>query len=178
VSPAQGYYLPLNNEFGAQANLRFGGTYNADTNVVASLNNYGAESGLTVGSSLTAPTAASAGVYLLVTTAGTGTSPAPAVSLDVGDWILSQGQGTTWTHVNLVGAGISVIDAEDVTFDGSALSPAMTGVADAGAALTTLWGRVQIATTSTLGVVLETTEIEVNNSTGAMTVGTVDEGTY
>jgi len=178
VSPAQGYYLPLNNEFGAQANLRFGGTYNANTNLVASLNNYGAESGLTVGSSLTAPTAASAGVYLLVTTAGTGTSPAPAVSLDVGDWILSQGQGTTWTHVNLVGAGISVIDAEDVTFDGSALSPAMTGVADAGAALTTLWGRVQIATTSTLGVVLETTEIEVNNSTGAMTVGTVDEGTY
>jgi hypothetical protein len=178
VSPAQGYYLPLNNEFGAQANLRFGGTYNASTNVVASLNNYGAESGLTVGSALTAPTAASAGVYLLVTTAGTGTSPAPAVSLDVGDWILSQGQGTTWTHVNLVGAGISVIDAEDVTFDGSALSPAMTGVADAGAALTTLWGRVQIATTSTLGVVLETTEIEVNNSTGAMTVGTVDEGTY
>jgi hypothetical protein len=178
VSPAQGYYLPLNNEFGAQANLRFGGTYNASTNLVASLNNYGAESGLTVGSALTAPTAASAGVYLLVTTAGTGTSPAPAVSLDVGDWILSQGQGTTWTHVNLVGAGISVIDAEDVTFDGSALSPAMTGVADAGAALTTLWGRVQIATTSTLGVVLETTEIEVNNSTGAMTVGTVDEGTY
>lgn len=178
VSPAQGYYLPLNNEFGAQANLRFGGTYNADTNVVASLNTYGAESGLTVGSSLAAPTAASAGVYLLVTTAGTGTSPAPAVALDVGDWILSPGQGTTWTHVNLVGAGISVIDAEDVTFDGSALSPAMTGVADASAALTTLWGRSQIATLSTLGIVLESTEITVDNSTGAMAVGVVDEGTY
>jgi hypothetical protein len=178
VAPAQGYYLPLNNEFGAQANLRFGGTYNADTNVVASLNTYGASAGLTVGSALIAPTAASAGIYLLVTTAGTGTSPAPAVALDVGDWILSQGQGTTWTHVNLVGAGISVIDAEDVTFDGSALSPAMTGVADAGAALTTLWGRVQIATTSTLGIVLESTEITVDNSTGAMAVGVVDEGTY
>jgi hypothetical protein len=178
VAPAQGYYLPLNNEFGAQANLRFGGTYNANTNVVASLNNYGAESGLTVGSALTAPTAASAGVYLLVTTAGTGTSPAPATALDVGDWILSQGQGTTWTYVNLVGAGISVIDAEDVTFDGSALSPAMSGVADAGAALTTLWGRSQIATLSTLGIVLESTEITVDNSTGAMAVGVVDEGTY
>lgn len=178
VSPAQGYYLPLNNEFGAQANLRFGGTYNADTNVVASLNSYGAEAGLTVGSALVAPTASSAGIYLLVTTAGTGTSPAPAVALDVGDWVLSQGQGTTWTHVNLVGAGISVIDAEDVTFDGSALSPAMTGVADAGAALTTLWGRTQIATLSTLGIVLESTEITVDNSTGAMAVGVVDEGTY
>ena len=178
VDPPQGYYLPLNNEFGAQANLRFGGTYNASTNTVATLNTYGAGAGLTVGSSLTAPIAASAGIYLLVTTAGTGTSPAPAVALDVGDWILSQGQGTTWTHVNLVGAGISVIDAADVTFDGSALSPAMTGVADAEAAFTTLWGRSQIATLSTLGIVLESTEITVNNGTGAMAVGVVDEGTY
>lgn len=178
VSPAQGYYLPLNNEFGAQANLRFGGTYNANTNTIASLNTYGASAGLTVGSALIAPTAASSGLYLLVTTTGTGVAPAPVVSLDVGDWILSPGSGTTWTHVNIVGAGISVIDAGDVTFNGAALSPAMTGVADADAALTTLWGRVQIATTSTLGVVLESTEITVNNSTGLMEVGVVDEGTY
>ena len=178
VSPAQGYYLPLNNEFGAQANLRFGGTYNASTNTISSLNVYGASAGLTVGSALVAPTAASSGLYLLVTTAGTGTAPAPAVALDVGDWILSPGSGTTWTHVNIVGAGISVIDAGDVTFSGSALTPAMTGVADAEAALTVLWGRSQIATLATLGIVLESTEITVDNSTGAMGVGTVDEGTY
>ena len=178
VSPAQGYYLPLNNEFGAQANLRFGGTYNASTNTISSLNVYGASAGLTVGSALVAPTAASSGLYLLVTTAGTGTAPAPAVALDVGDWILSPGSGTTWTHVNIVGAGISVIDAGDVTFSGAALTPAMTGVADAEAALTVLWGRSQIATLATLGIVLESTEITVDNSTGAMGVGTVDEGTY
>jgi hypothetical protein len=178
VSPPQGYYLPLNNEFGAQANLRFGGTYNANTNTISSLNTYGASAGLTVGSALIPPTAASSGLYLLVTTTGTGVSPAPAVALDVGDWILSPGSGTTWTHVNIVGAGISVIDAGDVTFNGAALTPAMTGVADAEAALTTLWGRVQIATTSTVGVVLESTEITVNNSTGLMEVGVVDEGTY
>jgi hypothetical protein len=77
-----------------------------------------------------------------------------------------------------VGAGISVIDAGDVTFSGTALSPAMTGVADAEAALTTLWGRVQIATLATVGVVLESTEITVDNSTGAMAIGVVDEGTY
>jgi hypothetical protein len=177
VSPAQGYYLPLNNEFGAQANLRFGGTYNASTNTIASLNNYGAAAGLTVGSALVAPTRASSGLYLLVTTSGTGTAPAPAVALDVGDWILSPGSGTTWTHVNIVGAGISVIDAGDVTFNGGALSPAMTGVADAEAALITLWGRVQVATVSVAGIVRETTEIAVD-SVGAMTVGVVDEGTY
>jgi hypothetical protein len=178
VSPAQGYYLPLNNEFGAQANLRFGGTYNATTNTISSLNVYGASAGLTVGSALVAPTAASSGLYLLVTTAGTGTAPAPAAALDVGDWILSPGSGTTWTHVNIVGAGISVIDAGDVTFSGGALTPAMTGVADAEAALTVLWGRSQIATLATLGIVLESTEITVNNTTGAMAVGVVDEGTY
>lgn len=178
VAPAQGYYLPLNNEFGAQANLRFGGTYNASTNRVASLNTYGAASGLTVGSALVAPTAASSGLYLLVTTVGTGVSPAPAVALDVGDWILSPGSGTTWTNIDIVGPGVSVINASSVTFNGASLTPAMTGVADANAALTTLWGRSQIATTSTLGIVLETTEIEVNNSTGAMTIGVVDEGTY
>jgi hypothetical protein len=76
-----------------------------------------------------------------------------------------------------VGAGISVIDAGDVTFNGGALSPAMTGVADAEAALITLWGRVQVATVSVAGIVRETTEIAVD-SVGAMTVGVVDEGTY
>ena len=178
VEPPEGYYLPLNNEFGAQANLRFGGTYNASTNTVASLNSYGAEAGLTVASALIAPTAASSGIYLLVTATGTGTSPAPAVSLDVGDWILSPGVGTTWSHINLVGAGITVIDATDVTFDGSALTPVMSGVADASAAITTLWGRSQIATLAAVGVVLESTEVTVDNSTGAMAVGVVDEGSY
>lgn len=178
VDPPEGYYLPLNNEFGAQANLRFGGTYNATTNTVASLNSYGAEAGLTVGSALVAPTAASSGIYLLVTTAGTGTSPAPAVALDVGDWILSPGSGTTWTHVNLVGAGISVIDATSVTYDGTGLTPPFSGVADAGAAIDSLWGRTQIATLAVKGIVLESTEVTVDNTTGAMAVGVVDEGSY
>ena len=178
VDPPEGYYLPLNNEFGAQANLRFGGTYNASTNTIASLNNYGAEAGLTVGSALAAPTAASSGLYLLVTTAGTGTSPAPAIALDVGDWILSPGSGTTWTHVNLVGAGISVIDASSVTYDGTGLTPAFSGVSDAGAAIDALWGRTQIATLAVKGIVLESTEVTVDNTTGAMAVGVVDEGSY
>ena len=178
VEPPEGYYLPLNNEFGAQANLRFGGTYNANTNTVASLNNYGAEAGLTVGSALAAPTSASSGVYLLVTTAGTGTAPAPAIALDVGDWLLSPGSGTTWTHVNLVGAGISVIDATSVTYDGTGLTPPFSGVSDAGAAIDALWGRTQIATIAVTGVVLESTEVTVDNTTGAMAVGVVDEGSY
>ena len=178
VEPAEGYYLPLNNEFGAQANLRFGGTYNANTNTIATLNTYGSGAGLTVGSALSAPTSSSVGVYLLVTTLGTGTSPAPAVALDVGDWLLSPGSGTTWTHVNLVGAGISVVDANDVTYDGTGLTPPFSGIADAGTAIDTLWGRTQIATAAVTGIVLESTEITVDNTTGAMALGVVDEGSY
>ena len=106
------------------------------------------------------------------------TSPAPAIALDVGDWILSPGSGTTWTHVNLVGAGISVIDATSVTYDGTGLTPPFSGVADAGAAINTLWGRTQIATLAVKGIVLESTEVTVNNTTGAMAVGVVDEGAY
>jgi len=41
-----------------------------------------------------------------------------------------------------------------------------------------LWGRAQIASTVQLGVVLESSEVLVDNTTGAMTIGTVDEGTY
>ena len=54
----------------------------------------------------------------------------------------------------------------------------MTGVADVRGALTLLWGRAQISTTSQIGVVLESTEVLVDNSTGAMSIGTVDDGTY
>ena len=54
----------------------------------------------------------------------------------------------------------------------------MTGVADVRGALSLLWGRAQIASTVQLGVVKESAEVLVDNTTGEMTIGTVDEGTY
>ena len=178
VSPSvNGYWLNLGFGAATQYNLRFGGTYNATTNLVVSLNQYGVEAGLTVGQALSAPSQLNAAVYLICTTGGTGTTPAPAVALSTGDWVLSQGTGSAWTKVGVVSGAVSVSDYQ-VLSDGTYFAPDMTGVADVRGALSLLWGRVQIASTVQVGVVLESSEVLVNNSTGEMTIGTVDEGTY
>lgn len=117
-------------------------------------------------------------MYLAVTTAGTGTTPAPAVSLAVGDWVLSQGTGSNWTKIAVVSGASGTFNDYDILCDGTYFSPNMTAVADVRDALELIWGRVQIASTVTRGIVLESTEVLVDNSTGAMTIGVVDDGTY
>lgn len=179
VSPTpNGYWLLVGYGSPTQLNLRFGGTYNASTNLVVTLNQYGTEAGLTVGQALTTPNTSNNGVYLAVTTAGTGTTPAPASSLAVGDWVLSQGTGANWTKVAVVSGASGTFNDYDILSDGTYFTPDMTGVADVRDALELLWGRVQIATTVTRGIVLESTEVLVDNSTGEMTIGVVDDGTY
>lgn len=179
VSPSpNGYWLLVGYGTPTQLNLRFGGTYNATTNLVVSLNQYGTEAGLTVGQALTAPNPQNNGVYLITTTAGTGTTPAPAVALAIGDWCLSQGTGANWTKIGVVSGAAGTFSDYQVLCDGTYFAPDMTGVADVRSALTLLWGRAQIATTVQIGVVLESTEVLVDNSTGAMSIGTVDDGTY
>lgn len=178
VSPSvNGYWLNLGFGAATQYNLRFGGTYNATTNLVVSLNQYGTEAGLAVGQALSNPSQLNAAVYLICTTAGTGTSPAPAVALSIGDWVLSEGTGSNWIKVGVVSGAVSVSDYQ-VLCNGSYFSPTMTGVADVRGALSLLWGRAQIASTVQLGVVKESAEVLVDNTTGEMTIGTVDEGTY
>ena len=179
VSPSpNGYWLLVGYGTPTQLNLRFGGTYNATTNLIVSLNQYGTEAGLTVGQALTAPNPQNNGVYLIATTAGTGTTPAPAVALAIGDWCLSQGTGANWTKIGVVSGAAGTFSDYQVLCDGTYFAPGMTAVADVRGALTLLWGRAQIATTVQIGVVLESTEVLVDNSTGAMSIGTVDDGTY
>lgn len=179
VSPTiNGYWLLVGYGSPTQLNLRFGGTYNASTNTVVTLNTYGTEAGLTTGQALGAPNSQNNGVYLVVTTSGTGTTPAPASSLSVGDWVLSQGTGSNWTKVAIVSGAGGTVNDYDVLCDGTYFTPDMTGVTDVRDALVLLWGRAQIATTSQIGVVLESSEVLVDNTTGEMTIGTVDDGTY
>jgi hypothetical protein len=178
VSPSiNGYWLNLGFGAATQYNLRFGGTYNATTNLVVSLNQYGVEAGLSIGQPLSTPSQLNSAVYLICTTAGTGTSPAPVASLSIGDWVLSQGTGSNWTKVGVVSGAVSVSDYQ-VLCDGTYFTPDMTAVADVRGALSLLWGRVQIASTAQLGVVKESTEVLVDDTTGEMTIGTIDEGTY
>jgi hypothetical protein len=179
VSPTpNGYWLLVGYGSPTQLNIRFGGTYNASTNTVATLNQYGTEAGLTVGQALGAPNPQNNGIYLITTVAGTGTTPAPVASLAVGDWVLSQGTTANWTKIAVVSGATGTFNDYDILSDGTYFTPDMTGVTDVRDALVLLWGRTQIATTSQIGVVLESAEVLVDNSTGEMTIGVVDDGTF
>jgi len=179
VTPVpNGYWLLVGYGSPTQLNLRFGGTYNATTNLVVTSNPYGTEAGLSTGQALAAPNPQNNGVYLIVTTAGTGTTPAPAASLAIGDWVLSQGTGSNWTKIGVVSGAAGTFNDYNILSDGTYFTPDMIGVTDVRGALVLLWDRVQIATTSTIGVVLESAEVLVDNTTGAMSIGIVDDGTF
>jgi len=72
----------------------FAGTYDASTNLVASVTTQGQAAGLTAGSVLPAASNDNRQYYLVVSELGTGTAPAPSVALNPPDILLSN--GTTW----------------------------------------------------------------------------------
>ena len=178
VTPVpNGYWLNLGYGSPTQINLRFGGTYNASGNTVASINSYGIEAGLTIGQGLSSPNTSNNGVYLIVTASGTGTAPAPAESLDVGNWVLSEGIGASWTKIGLYSAVAGVSD-QDVLVAGASLVPAASGIASQEDFNESVWPKVQIANDSTAGIVRASTEVVVASGTGIMTLGIIDDGTY
>ena len=77
----------------------FAGTYNATTNQIATVTTEGASIGLTVGNALPSASSSNNGYYVVVSTGGTGTAPAPTVSLSPPDLILSN--GTIWTEIDV-----------------------------------------------------------------------------
>ena len=178
VAPTpNGYWLNLGYGSPTQINLRFGGTYNASGNIVESINSYGIEAGLTVGQALAAPNTSNNGLYLIVTASGVGSTPAPNSALSIGNWVLSQGIGATWTKVELSSAVAGVSD-QDVLVDGTALIPVASGVASQEDLNELLWARVQIATSGTTGIVRGSSEVVIASGTGIMTIGVVDDGSY
>ena len=89
------------------------GTYNATTNKVASTTQEGAALGLTVGSALPNASVGNANYYLVVSTGGTGTAPAPTSVLAPPDLILST--GAAWVEID-VSSGAGAIAAVNVSF--------------------------------------------------------------
>lgn len=83
----------------SQGAIAFAGTYNASSNQVASVTTEGSAIGLTVGQPLPSATQTNLGYYVVVSTGGTGTSPAPAVTLAPPDLILSN--GSTWYEIDV-----------------------------------------------------------------------------
>lgn len=93
--------------------LVFGGTYNASTNLVASVTTAGSGAGLTAGSALPTASTQNNRYYLVVTNSGTGSGNAPAVALQAPDHILSNGAAWQWIDVS---GTIAAQIASNITF--------------------------------------------------------------
>ena len=77
----------------------YAGNYRADTNKVTSLSAAGTAQGFTVGAALQAASAANNRYYFVCDKSGTGTSPAPTVTINPPDMILSN--GTAWEKLDI-----------------------------------------------------------------------------
>ena len=77
----------------------FAGTYNASNNTVSTVTPEGTAIGLVAGSGLVSAAAANQNYYLVVASGGTGTAPAPTVTLSPPDLILSN--GSSWTEIDI-----------------------------------------------------------------------------
>ena len=90
-----------------------GGTYNASTNLLSSVTADGTAAGFVSGSALPSASALNSNYYVVVSTGGTGTSPAPTVALDPPDLLLSN--GTNYIKLD-VSDTITAVTATNVGF--------------------------------------------------------------
>jgi len=93
--------------------LVYAGTYNASTNLVASVTTAGSGAGLTAGAALPVASTQNNRYYLVVINSGTGSGNAPAVGLQAPDYLLSN--GTAWTWIDVSGT-IAAQTANNITF--------------------------------------------------------------
>ena len=80
-----------------------GGTFNCSTSKMASVTTAGSAAGLVVGSNLPTASATTDGVYVVVSTAGTPSAPAPVVALNPPDYVLgiTNATGSSWNEIDL-----------------------------------------------------------------------------
>ena len=93
------------------------GTYDASTNLIASVTGEGSAIGLTVGNALPSSSNNNSNYYLVVSEPGTGTSPAPTVVLAPPDLLLST--GSAWLEID-VSSTYTAQTANNVAFSPAA----------------------------------------------------------
>jgi hypothetical protein len=177
LETSNGYWLNVGYGNLQNENLRFAGTYSASGNVIESTTQYSTQAGLIVGAPLSSPSETNNGLYYIVTSSGTGTGSAPSVLFEPGDWVLSLGEGSTWSKLDFA-ASVAGVGDQDVLVAGASLVPAASGIVTQEDFNESVWPKVQIANSTTAGIVRASTEIVVASGTGIMSIGTLDDGSY
>jgi hypothetical protein len=172
-----GYWMGLGYGSAVDQNVRLGGTYDAKTNTILALNQYGNESGLLLGGPLPMPTMANNGIYLLVAEGGVGVTPAPNVQLGLGDWVLSLGAGENWLHIAVISGAAGIVEDENVLVEPTQFTPPIPDCATQEDANRQFWTYVQPASGVTRGTVMPSAEFLVA-ADGKLTTGTISEGLY
>ena len=93
------------------------GTYNATTNLVASVTSEGSALGLSVGNALPSASSNNSNYYVVVSIGGTGTAPAPIATLAPPDILLSS--GSEWIEID-VSSTYTAQTANNVAFSPAA----------------------------------------------------------
>jgi hypothetical protein len=158
--------------------IRLGGTYDAATNTIESLNSIGTATGLVVGQPLPTPMPSNNGVYLLVTSVGQGVTPAPVEPLAIGDWVFSLGTGTNWQKISVISGAGGFVRDDDVIVEGTTFAPNMPGVVNQFEANRLMWSYLQIASGVERGTVKPSTQVLVDATTAEMSIGVIDCGEY
>lgn len=172
-----GYWMNLGYGTAVEQNARFGGTYDASTNLVESIGIYGNLAGVVAGNALPPPTQPNAGLYLIVSVAGMGVTPAPEEQLAIGDWIFSLGSGTNWKKIAVISGAGGLVADEDVAVVGAGFAVPMPNVADQEQANELMWSYCQPASGVLRGTVMPSDSVVVD-AAGVMEVNIVDEGNF
>lgn len=175
----------------------FAGTYNANTNLVDSVTTDGTAAGFVIGNALPAASAGNSRYYVVVSQLGTGTSPAPTVTLEPPDILLSNGASyilietsqtiTSQSAVNVAFTPTGTISSSNV--QGAIAEAASEALQKAGGTMTgelligtagsfVFEGATDNAFETTLGVVDPTADRTINlpNISGTV-ITTGDTGT-
>jgi len=177
--------------------LVYAGTYNANTNLVASVTSAGSAAGLTAGAALPAASSTNNRYYVVVSQSGTGSGNAPPVALAPPDMVLSN--GATWDLIDVSNAiaGQTASNISFTPYGGIAATNVQTALQELddeklGAGGGTITGQLLIGTTgsvvfegstadayeTTLAVVDPTSDhtVTIPNITGTL-ITTGDTGT-
>ena len=109
----------------SQENLRWGGTVDASTGLIAGVTEAGTTGGLKIGDAVPPASDQLGGLYLVVSVAGNSISETPGITYDAGDWCLCVNATEGWIRIDTLNGGggggaSSLGDLLDVTLTAEA----------------------------------------------------------